>query len=121
MPNQSKLAIAQNLLGLRFKRKQVSPFFMYCQMDSFRFRHDVDARLVVTVQASIKRKDLETIDLLKPTIEVQDAFEKIVKPIFQKQIPHENRSLEFLRDTLLPKLLSGEIDLTNNQKEVVNG
>jgi len=117
MPENRKLTIAQNLLGMRFNREKASPIFMYYQMDGFRFRHDVDARLVITVQASIKRKDLETIDLLKPSIEIQNAFERIVKPIAQKQAPLENTTLEKLRDTLLPKLLSGEIALTCQDKE----
>lgn len=120
MPENSRLTIAQNLLGMRFNRVKASPIFMYYQMDGFRFRHDVDARLVITVQASIKRKDLETIDLLKPSIEIQNAFERIVKPIAQKQAPLENTTLEKLRDTLLPKLLTGEITLANDQKDLVS-
>ena len=121
MPENSQLTIAQNLLGMRFNRKKASPIFMYYQMDGFRFRHDVDARLVTTVQASIKRKDLETIDLLKPSIEIQNEFEALVKPLMKKQNASESLILDQLRDSLLPKILSGEIDLTNMQKEVVNG
>jgi type I restriction enzyme S subunit len=103
------LVIAQNLLGLRFEKTKASPFFMYYQMDGFRFKHEVDARLVITVQASIKRKDLETIDLLCPSVEIQEAFEATVKPLMLKQTSKQNESLTKLRDTLLPKLISGEL------------
>lgn len=46
----------------------------------------------------------------------------IIESIIQKQIECrlESVTLSELRDTLLPKLLSGEIDLARHQKEVVN-
>src|SRR5690554_1515847 len=44
VPKGEKMTIAQNLLGMRFDRNKVSPYFMYYQMSGFRFRHDVDAR-----------------------------------------------------------------------------
>jgi len=109
VPENAKIAIAQNLLGMRFNREKVSPYFMYYQMDGFRFRYDVDARLVVTVQASIKRKDLETIDLLAPPVALQNQFEKFVKPFVLIQQSNHEVELAEVRDALLPKLLSGEL------------
>ena len=109
VPKGYEFAIAQNLLGFRFKREKALPSFMYYQMDGFRFKHDVDARLVTTVQASIKRKDLKTIDLLLPSIEVQKAFEMVVNPLIEKQNSSQDIQLAKLRDTLLPKLMSGEL------------
>jgi len=111
VPEGEKIAIAQNLLGMRFKREKVSPYFMYYQMDSFRFRHDVDARLVITVQASIKRKDLETIDLLSPPVELQNIFESFVSPFIAMLQSNQDIELEKIREILLPKLLSGQLDI----------
>ncbi|MEB8432979.1 restriction endonuclease subunit S [Cocleimonas sp. KMM 6892] len=111
-----KFTIAQNLLGLRFNSEKASPYFMYYQMDGFRFRHDVDARLVITVQASIKRKDLETIDLLVPPIKLQRAFDNFVEPLIEKLSGDQNIQLSKLRDTLLPKLLSGELRIPDTEK-----
>ena len=44
-----------------------------------------------------------------------DQFKKIINPLFKriKTNSVENNTLEYLRDTLLPKLLAGEIDLKN--------
>ena len=89
-------------------------------MDGFRFRHDVDARLVTTVQASIKRKDLETISLLIPSIKVQKAFEIIVKPLMNKQNSNQNIQLAKLRDILLPKLMSGKLRIPDAAALVEN-
>ena len=118
IPADKKLTIAQNILGLRFKKDEVNPLFMYYQMDSCKFRNDVNARLVITVQASIKRKDLETIDLLKPDINIQNIFAEKIKPFVLSQQSDESLKLIDIRDTLLPKLLSGEIGVSDFQGEV---
>lgn len=113
-----KFVIAQNLLGLRFKKEKASAYYMYYQMKNFKFKHDVDARLVITVQPSIKRKDLETIDLLSPSIKIQTAFEAIVKNLIRKQTSGQNDSLTNLRDILLPKLISGELSVPHAEKMI---
>jgi len=118
VPKNEKISIAQNLLGMRFSKEKVSPYFMYYQMDGFRFRHDVDARLVITVQASIKRKDLETIDLLSPPVELQNLFEAFVKPFVSTQQSNQEIALAKVRDELLPKLLSGEVNFNKLNMEV---
>ncbi|RLA84857.1 MAG: restriction endonuclease subunit S [Epsilonproteobacteria bacterium] len=111
IPKDSKIAIAQNVLGLRFKNDMLKSQFMFYQMKYKRFLHAIDARLVITVQASIKRKDLDTIDVIIPPIKIQEFFVKQIQPIIEKQQSSENTSLEKTRDTLLPKLLSGEIEV----------
>ena len=115
VPANRTLAIAQNILGLRFKLNKVNPLFMYYQMNSAKFRNDVDARLVITVQSSIKRKDLETIDLLQPDIKIQNIFAEKIKPFVLSQQSDESLKLIDIRDALLPKLLSGEITLISDK------
>lgn len=54
-------------------------------------------------------------DVYVPTSSEAKEFNDIVKPLFEIQIINEknNRDLEQLRDTLLPRLINGEIDLDN--------
>lgn len=108
----TNFGIAQNVLGLRFG-KVVEPEYMFYTIKAHRFQHDMDARLVTTVQSSIKRKDLDTIGILVPSSNVQKEFCKLVGSLLDGQYRKnaENIELTKLRDTLLPKLLSGEIDL----------
>ena len=84
---------------------------MFYLMKSEKFIFDMEARVVETVQKSIKRKDLEKIPLLIPTLELQNLFSKFVIPFVIKQNNSENTNLEKIRNDLLPKLLSGEIQL----------
>lgn len=61
----------------------------------------------------IKRGDLETSEVLIPEIETLSKLDEIISPILNQiiGIKCENRNLENLRDTLLPKLMSGELQI----------
>ena len=61
----------------------------------------------------IKRGDLETSEVLVPDSLLLEKYDNIMAPIFNAIISNriENRNLATLRDTLLPKLMNGEIKL----------
>lgn len=61
----------------------------------------------------ISGKGLKEIPIILPPVEVTQKFESIVEAIFLEiqTLEMENKKLEELRDTLLPKLLSGEIKI----------
>ena len=56
---------------------------------------------------------MESQKLVVPSESIVEAFSKVVTPLFAQidSLHKENKVLEQLRDTLLPKLLSGEIEL----------
>ena len=59
----------------------------------------------------IKRCDLESSEVKVPEKPILEYLDKIFTPLFDSIITHriENRKLSALRDTLLPKLMAGEI------------
>lgn len=63
----------------------------------------------------IKRGDLETSEVLIPERETLLGLDKIISPILNQiiGIKCENNNLENLRDTLLPKLMSGELKIND--------
>ena len=65
------------------------------------------------VQAKISQSNLKAIQIIVPPQEVLDRFNELIQPYFSmiRQKGEENKSLENLRDTLLPKLMNGEIDI----------
>lgn len=67
-----------------------------------------------TVFSSINQNELKKVSFVAPPQELIEAFHKLVDPIDQKieVLSEEIKSLSALRDTLLPKLLSGEIELS---------
>jgi type I restriction enzyme S subunit len=58
---------------------------------------------------------MKSLPIIIPPSPVFNQFEEIIKPYFTKQeiIEDESRRLAELRDTLLPKLMSGEIDVND--------
>ena len=62
---------------------------------------------------SIKSSDLEQIEIPEPTKEELDEIKPQLDSLFEliAQNERESRALGELRDTLLPKLMSGEIDV----------
>lgn len=64
-----------------------------------------------TVFGSISKKDFENIDVSIPPIDIVEKFQNQVKPIDDKIIKNNKqiRTLTQLRDTLLPKLMNGDV------------
>jgi len=79
------------------------------------FRHIAEAKK--TTMGHIKRTDLEEAKVIVPPEEEIKIMSEKMKPIFEKRVESqvENRKLEELRDTLLPKLMSGEIRVNDIQ------
>lgn len=112
-PKGRKFAIAQNVLGLRFNKSRISQLYMFCLMRSRMFNDEINARLITTVQASIKRSDMETIPVLVPNYLLNSAFTEIINELFELMDSNKNEITELsaLRDNLIPKLISGQIEI----------
>lgn len=67
-----------------------------------------------TVFGSINRDTLKSIPIIIPTKEEMDRFEEIVAPMdaFIRNNYEEIRRLKVIRDSLLPRLMSGELDVS---------
>lgn len=68
-----------------------------------------------STQPNMKIKDFLNFDIIVPTLEIQDKIIAIVDKIEKKiQVNTEiNNKLTTLRDNLLPKLMSGELDVSD--------
>ena len=67
-----------------------------------------------TVFGSINRNDLNAMPIIVPSMESMEQFEKVVSPMDAKIRTNyeEICRLSVLRDTLLPRLMSGELDVS---------
>ena len=68
-----------------------------------------------SVQKGIRMADLKRYKFILPSKDTMDSLTQLWKPIISKikSNEDENDRLSALRDTLLPKLMSGEIDVTD--------
>lgn len=68
-----------------------------------------------TTMGHIKREELEKAKVVIPSSECYQKMKQIMTPIYDLLISNrvENTRLSVLRDALLPKLMSGEVDVSN--------
>jgi type I restriction enzyme S subunit len=66
-----------------------------------------------SIATAVNSKTIKGMQMLQPSDKIIDAFHIQVNPIFEKirSLTKENSRLSTLRDTLLPRLMSGEIEV----------
>jgi len=64
---------------------------------------------------AVTKKDMQSIKLLQPSAEVIERFELIAAPLWRliRILSDKNTNLSKQRDLLLPKLIAGEIDVSD--------
>lgn len=75
----------------------------------------VEQTQVATTVIHIGKKDFDAFKIILPNEATLDRFDMITNPLIEKIINNrlQNKRLTQLRDALLPKLMSGEIDVSN--------
>lgn len=104
------VAINQGYIAMKC-HKDLSPEFIlqWCVANM----PEIVSRASGTTFAEISKKNFNPIPLVKPPVNLVKTYTKQVNTIYSliENNARENNSLTQLRDTLLPKLLSGEITL----------
>ena len=111
------LPLCLNTSVIRFK--PINGFdeyaFMYNYLISDEFLNLLDVMATGSAQRNFGPMHLNKIDLVYPDKDIIKKFNDLIFPVI-KNIQNnkaENMKLSQLRDTLLPKLMNGEIDLDN--------
>ena len=76
---------------------------------------NVQSIVTGAVQPKISQANLNKVPVIIPSEAELLAFDSIVKPIFAqiRNLRTENKRLATVRDTLLPRLMSGELEVSN--------
>lgn len=103
--NQSVIGIIPNNIELN----------NYIYLSIFNTINDLILKQTGGAQQHINKNDVETHEIIIPNDKLLKEFDERTRSIFNKIsiTCFENKRLEQLRDTLLPKLMNGEIDLGN--------
>ncbi len=106
----NKIVIGRGLSAIRSKSGNQA--FMFQQLQD-KFREE-DTMGSGTIFNAITKGDLMGIQLLKPRKLIIDDFEEIVEPVFSQlaNLTLTNANLRQTRDLLLPKLISGQLDVS---------
>lgn len=91
-----------------------SPYFIYLLMQTLSDTINKLGQSGSTI-VNLNKSQFDKIQVIIPSLSAMTNFDKIISPIFEKilQNQRENINLESLRDTLLPKLMSGELDVSD--------
>ena len=95
-----------------FPKKIYYREFLRCYLSSREFYEGINNKGGRSAQAGFNQSDIKSFEITIPIDEsIIQKFEALVVPTLEKrlQIIKENQHLSNLRDTLLPKLMSGEI------------
>lgn len=102
------VAINQGFIAMKCNERASNYFMLnWCQTNMA----EIESRATGTTFAEISKQNFRPIPVILPPKELMAAFTAAVAP-FYAQITanlYESRTLATLRDTLLPKLLSGEV------------
>ena len=102
-------------IRLRVNNKY-NPLYIYLNTKTKDFRNYIDRiNGETSVRPNMKVEYFTSYEIKKYSPEEQNKICNVIKPLFNKinENKKENYNLEQLRDTLLPKLMNGEIDLDN--------
>lgn len=102
-------------IRLRVNNKY-NPLYIYLNTKTKDFRYYIDRiNGETSVRPNMKVEYFTSYKIKKYSLEEQDKICNVIKPLFNKINANkkENYNLEQLRDTLLPKLMNGEINLDN--------
>lgn len=101
-------------------KSPASTEFLYLALSG----HPISGYITGAAQPKITQANMNRIPLVMANLEIHEAFDQLVRPMFdiQETLEKKNANLRAQRDLLLPKLVSGEIDVSNismpNDKEV---
>lgn len=99
-----------------FPKKSFFREFLRCYLSSRTFYEGINNKGGRSAQAGFNQSDINSFEIDFPVDEtIVKKFECTVAPMFEQrlQLKKENQHLASLRNTLLPKLMSGELDVSN--------
>ena len=105
----NKMATNEAIAHFNLK-DQTMLYYLYCYLKNFDYRKLGSTSSIAT---AVNSKIIKEMPIGIPDESKLYWFNEKIKPLFEKikLNESENRTLEQLRDTLLPKLMNGEIDI----------
>ena len=114
MPVSDEYLVNQRVGLIRKSDKHYLNYpFLYYQTNEPLFLTDIRSRANSGVQVNLSTKGIKDTLLVVPPKDIHEVFDKQIRSYLEKMFSNDAQSEELakLRDLLLPKLLSGEIEL----------
>ncbi|HDZ03518.1 hypothetical protein LCGC14_0266040 [marine sediment metagenome] len=101
----------------RNKHTRIPNTYSYLYLKCFDYNSLASTSSIAT---AVNSKTIKGMKIIVPENHINESFDKEVLPLFNqiKNNSHETETLTQLRDTLLPKLISGEVRLKEFEEEI---
>jgi type I restriction enzyme, S subunit len=109
--HEEKMVTSQRVFGIRSNPKLMPSIFLRYYLDSHFGQYELHARASGSTVSGIRQSELRKIKIITPPLEIMNYFSNTVECLIENQYNCENQmiSSEQTRDTLLPRLMSGEL------------
>ena len=106
-----KFAINEHVFLLR--ATSVSQYYLYFWMAQNWVKNLMIELAQKSAQPGLNQKDMRTIGFLRPETKVVEKFSEVVEPLIMEvmNLANQSRQLSIIRDSLLPRLISGELQI----------
>jgi len=111
------VAINQGFIAMKCNDRASNYFMLnWCQTNMA----EIESRATGTTFAEISKRNFRPISVVLPPKELVVAFNTKAAPLYERITAnlHQSCTLATLRDTLLPKLLSGELRLKSTERKI---
>ncbi len=105
---------ASYLIRLKLRSTFLSPYYLFYALLDARYQNYVDGASTGTTRKSASAGVITDFGLVIPTQDVRKSFEELITSLRKSlnNLLEKNANLRQTRDLLLPKLISGEIDVS---------
>src|SRR5436309_14541038 len=110
---QIDAVFASYLIRLHITSPSISPYYLFYFLLSDRYQSYVTGASTGTTRKSASAGVITDIDMIIPADDIRDLFERQISTLRQilNNLLEKNSNLRQTRDLLLPKLISGEVDM----------
>ena len=109
------VAINQGFIAMKAK-PGISNLFLWLWASAA--QEEIVSRANGSTFLEISKTNFRPIRLVTPSADVMHKFDHLARPLYKRivECAHESRTLAAMRDSLLPKLISGEVQLRSTDK-----
>lgn len=113
------IVLSSGFAGFKSKNELCLPF-LYCTINSSLFHELKDLYATGATQVSLNNESMKFIKMIEPDINIIESFGKLVLPMIKSisNLVKQNELLKESRDILLPRLMTGMIDVETINIEV---
>jgi type I restriction enzyme S subunit len=114
-PQPWRMITAVDVAIVEIDLRKGNPYFILELLNSSEHLARVEERTTGTTRPRISRSSLASIPILIPPLSLQDRFGRFAAGVYQlsDSLRKRNANLRRTRDFLLPKLISGELDVSD--------